>query len=86
MPSQETVMLSELSQTKANSIWYDLYVESIKTKKDTYKFISRTDSQTLKTISGFQRGEVVGRDGLGVWDWHIHTVVYGMIGQWGTAL
>ena len=23
----------------------------------------------------------VGRDGLGVWDWHMHTEVYGMIGQ-----
>ena len=23
----------------------------------------------------------MGRDGLGVWDWHVHTVVYGMTGQ-----
>ena len=22
-----------------------------------------------------------GRDGLGVWDWHMHTEVYGMTGQ-----
>ena len=27
-----------------------------------------------------------GRDGLVVWDWHMQTVVYGMIGQWGPAV
>ena len=27
-----------------------------------------------------------GRKGLGVWDWHVHTAVYGMIGQWGPAV
>ena len=28
----------------------------------------------------------VGRDGLGVWDWHMHTEVYGMTGQQGPAV
>ena len=27
-----------------------------------------------------------GRDGLGIWDWHMHTEVYGMISQWGPAV
>ena len=27
-----------------------------------------------------------GRDGMGVWDWHMHTMVYGMIGQQGPAV
>ena len=27
-----------------------------------------------------------GRDGLGVWDWHMHTEVYGMTGQQGPAV
>ena len=27
-----------------------------------------------------------GRDGLGVWDWHMHTKAYGMTGQWGPAV
>ena len=27
-----------------------------------------------------------GEDGLGVWDWHMHTEVYGMIGQQGPAV
>ena len=25
----------------------------------------------------------MGKDGLRVWDWHVYTVVYGMIGQQG---
>ena len=39
---------------------------------------------------GYQRGQVRrgawGKDGLGVWDWHRHTEVCGMTGQWGPAL
>ena len=27
-----------------------------------------------------------GRDGLGVWDWCMHTEVYERIGQWGPAV
>ena len=26
-----------------------------------------------------------GKDGLGVWDWHMHTEIYGMTSQWGPA-
>ena len=33
----------------------------------------------LKTY-GYQRGQM-GWDGLEVWDWHMHTEVYGAIGQ-----
>ena len=41
---------------------------------------TETDSQTLKT-NGYQREQMeAGRDRLGVWDWHMHTEVYGMIG------
>ena len=25
-------------------------------------------------------------EGLGAWDWHMHTRVYGMDGQWGPAV
>ena len=39
-----------------------------------------THSRTLK------RGQAKGAvDGLGVWDWHMHPEVYGMIGQQGPA-
>ena len=57
-------------------------------KKDTTKLICRTeiDLQTLQNLwlpKGTAEAE---RDGLGVWDWHIHPQVYGMIGQWGPAV
>ena len=29
---------------------------------------------------------VCGKNGLGVWDWHMHTEIYGMIGQQGPAV
>ena len=58
-------------------------------KKDVNKLIciTETDSQTLKNSwlpngTGGWRG----RDGQGVWNWHMHTEVYGMIGQWGPAV
>ena len=33
------------------------------------------------------RGQVEGRGNeLGIWDWHMYTVVHGMTGQCGTAI
>ena len=58
-------------------------------KKDTNELIYRTerDSQTLKTNLWLLKGTGGGeRDGLGVWDWHVHTVLSGMTGQWGPAV
>ena len=59
-------------------------------KKDTNEFICRTemDSQTLKTNLKLPNGTGGwgGRDGQGVWNWHMHTEVYGMIGHWGPAV
>ena len=51
-------------------------------KYDTNELIYKieTNSKTWKTN---QRRQVVGRDELGVWDWHMHTIVYGIDGQWG---
>jgi len=31
-------------------------------------------------------GPAGGGDGLAVWDWHMHTEVFGMTGQWGPAV
>ena len=58
------------------------------TRKDTNERIYRTeaDSQTLKTHLRLPKGTGEDRDGVGVWDWHMHTVVYGMIGPWGPAI
>ena len=36
------------------------------------------DAYTLKTNLWLPKGQV-----WGVWDWHMHTVVYGMTDQWG---
>ena len=35
---------------------------------------------------GYQRGQVVGWGGVGVWDWHLHTEVYGRSGKQGPAV
>ena len=53
-------------------------------KKDKNELVCRTetDSQTIKLLVIKGRG----RDGLGFWDWHMHSVVYGMTGQQGPAV
>ena len=55
-------------------------------RKDTNELICRaeTDFQTLKNL-WLPKGTGVW-DRLGVWDWHMHTNVYGMICQWGPAV
>ena len=35
----------------------------------------------LKNVSFPKRTGAGGRDGLGVWDWHRHTEVYGVMGS-----
>ena len=39
-----------------------------------------------KQTHGYQRGQLEKKDGLGVWDWYMHTAVYGMTGQQGPAI
>ena len=48
---------------------------------------TETDSQTLRAILQLPRGTGGGggRDGLGVWDWHMYTEVPRMIDQQGTS-
>ena len=56
-----------------------------KKKKDANKLICRTetDSHILKTNLWLSKGTGGGeRNGLEIWDWHMHTEVYGMIAQW----
>ena len=55
----EITVQSEARQTeKNNRIWYLLYVESKKKKKDTNELIYKTElyPQTRKTNLGYQRG------------------------------
>ena len=53
-------------------------------KKDTNELVCRTetDLQTFFT----KRDRLGGRDELRAQDWHMHTVVYRMIGQWGPTV
>ena len=56
--------------------------------KDTHEFIcsTETDSQTLKNL-WLPKGTDDGGGGMDwVWDWHVHTEVYRMIGQRGPAI
>ena len=46
----------------------------------------KIDSQTSKTKVWLPKGTGGERDGLGVWDLHMHTIVYGMGDQWGPAV
>ena len=42
--------------------------------------------RSWKQTYGYQTGKAGGRDGLGAWDWQMHTSVYGMDGQQGPAV
>ena len=80
----EIITLSEVNQTeKGKHHMLSLRMSNLKKKKkkDANVLIYRTetDLHTLKTSYCYQRGQVVGRNGLRVWDWHMHTEVHGMI-------
>ena len=61
----EIIILCEVSQRKANIIWYHLYVET-NSKNDTNELIYKIETHRLrKQTYGYQRGKVVGRDMLG---------------------
>ena len=49
-------------------------------KKDTNQIICRTGTDFENKLM-ISKGDSWGRAGLGVWDWHMHTEVYGMHGQ-----
>ena len=59
-----------------------------KKKRIKNKLIHRTetDSQASKNLWLPKGTAGEERDGLGVWDWHMHTELYGMIGQQGPAV
>ena len=65
----ELIILSEVSQTKINIIWYHSYVES-DFLNDINELIykTETDSQISKKNYGYQRGNMAGTDKLGAWD------------------
>ena len=76
----EITILSEVRQSKTNIVWYHFYMES-KERIQMNLFAEHKPTHRLWKNYGYQRIQVAGRDVLGVWDWHMHTEVYGMIGQ-----
>ena len=53
---------------------------NLKKKRDTNELICRTqtDSQTLKTNIWFPKKSGGGKDGWGICEWHMDTLVYGI--------
>ena len=76
----EIIILSEVGQMVKDKYHMLALICGIQ-REDTNELFCRTEtvSQTLKNLRLPRRtgGEV----GLGVWDWHMHTEVYGVIGQ-----
>ena len=68
----DITILSEVSQRKTHTIWYHLYIES---KNKKYKWIYL---QNRNGLTNFESKPMVtegklGKDKIGVWDFHIHT-------------
>ena len=79
----EIIILSEVSQTKTNIIWYHLYVESKKNDTNELTYKQKQTHRHGKQTYGHQRGKVGGRDKLGVWDWHVYTAIFKIDNQQG---
>ena len=61
----------------------------VELKKDTNELMCRTetDVQTLENLMVTKADRFGGGgNGLGVWDWHMHTGVCGMTGKWGPSV
>ena len=83
----EIIILSDVvRQRKTNIIWYHLYVESTKWYKWTYLQNRNRLTNFKNKLMVSQRGKMVGRDKLGVWNSHIHTTIYEIDNQQGPTV
>ena len=74
----ETIILNEIRERQTS---YGItYMWNLKKYTNELTCRTETDSQSLKTNLWLPKGTGGEEDGLGVWDWHMHTVVYGMTG------
>ena len=53
--------------------------------KGTY-LQNRNRLTDIERKHGYQRGKVVGRDKLGIWNWHIHTTIFKIDKQQGLTI
>ena len=62
-------------------------IPGILKKIQTNLFPNRNRLREFKSKPMVTEGDRLWRRGeLGIWDWHMHTVVNGMDGQWGPAV
>ena len=64
------ITLSEVRERKTNITWYHLYVKSETMIQMNLPAEQKQTHRLWKQTYGYQRGQVVDRDGLGGWDWH----------------
>ena len=62
----EIIILSEVSQTKTNIVWYHLHVESKKNDTNELMYKTEIDPQTEKTNLQLPKAKG-GRDKLEIW-------------------
>ena len=78
----EIIILSDISQReKDKHHTISLICEILKKNTDELTCRKETDSQTLKTNLRLPKGTGYGEGWIGSLGWHMHTVVYRMIGQ-----
>ena len=68
----EIIILSEVSRTNV----YHLNVEA----KKVNLFTKQKQTHRLQKQTWLLKATVAGRDGLRIWDWHMHTIIYEMDG------
>ena len=80
------------SDRKTNILWYHLYVESKKWYNWTY-LQNRNRLTELENELMVTMGSTEERNRMGVWDWHVHTVIFktdnqgiSLVVQWQSLL
>ena len=73
----------EVSQRQIYEI---AYIQNLKGKKDTNEITYRTETDSQETNIWLPKGEVTGRDTLGVRDWNIYTIVFKIDNQQGPTV
>ena len=79
----ESMVLSEISQTKINTIWYHLCMEPKTWYKWTYLW-NKSRHPENRLVTAKEAGE--GRERLEVWDLWMQTTIHGMVKQQGPTV
>ena len=76
--------ITVLSEDRERQTSYEItYMWNLKKRIQMNLFARQKQTHKLwKQIYGYQREQTGWRDGLRVWERHMYTVVYRMVGQW----